>query len=98
MRKTTLAGLLARRVDEIHLAPFEQGEIGTDLFRHACLMGLKRLVSKTATASTAPPIRSLDQGEEPRAPCVRPGRGPTLVVAWRRLIDKFDARRISASP
>src|SRR6478609_2241202 len=33
-------------VDGIHLAPFEQGEIGPDLFRHACLMGLKGLVSK----------------------------------------------------
>ena len=38
--------LLARRVDGIHLAPFEQGEIGPDLFRHACLMGLEGLVSK----------------------------------------------------
>ena len=37
---------LARRVDGIHLAPFEQGEIGPDLFRHACLMGLEGLVSK----------------------------------------------------
>jgi len=28
MRKTKLARLLARRVDGIHLAPFEQGETG----------------------------------------------------------------------
>ena len=42
MRKTNLA----RRVDGIHLAPFEQGEIGSELFRHACLMGLEGLVSK----------------------------------------------------
>ena len=28
------------------LATFEQGEIGPDLFRHACLMGLEGLVSK----------------------------------------------------
>lgn len=28
------------------LADFEQGEIGPDLFRHACLMGLEGLVSK----------------------------------------------------
>ncbi len=28
MHKTNLARLLARRVDGIHLAPFEQGEIG----------------------------------------------------------------------
>ena len=46
MRKTNLSRLLARRVDGIHLAPFEQGEIGPDLFRHACLMGLEGLVSK----------------------------------------------------
>jgi ATP-dependent DNA ligase len=46
MRKTNLARLLARRVDGIHLAPFERGEIGPDLFRHACLMGLEGLVSK----------------------------------------------------
>ena len=46
MRKTNLARLLARRVDGIHVAPFEQGEIGPDLFRHACLMGLEGLVSK----------------------------------------------------
>jgi ATP-dependent DNA ligase len=45
MRKTNLARLLAR-VDGIHLAPFEQGEIDPDLFRHACLMGLEGLVSK----------------------------------------------------
>jgi bifunctional non-homologous end joining protein LigD len=28
------------------LADFEQGEIGPDLFRHACLMGLEGVVSK----------------------------------------------------
>jgi len=33
MRKASLARLRARRVDGIHLAPFEQGEIGPDLFR-----------------------------------------------------------------
>jgi hypothetical protein len=38
--------LSARRVDGIHLAPFEEGEIGPELFRHACLMGLEGLVSK----------------------------------------------------
>src|SRR4029078_6642039 len=37
---------LARRVDGIFLSDFEQGEIGPDLFRHACLMGLEGLVSK----------------------------------------------------
>jgi bifunctional non-homologous end joining protein LigD len=46
MRKTNLARLLARRVDGIFISDFEQGEIGPDLFRHACLMGLEGLVSK----------------------------------------------------
>jgi bifunctional non-homologous end joining protein LigD len=46
LRKNNLARLLARRVNGIFLANFEQGEIGPDLFRHACLMGLEGLVSK----------------------------------------------------
>ena len=46
MRKTSLARLLAHRVDGIFLSDFEQGEIGPDLFRHACLMGLEDMVSK----------------------------------------------------
>ena len=54
MRKTNLSRLLARRV--VHLAPFEQGEIGPDLFRHACLMGLEGLVSKHGSALTAPAV------------------------------------------
>jgi ATP-dependent DNA ligase len=36
MRKTNLARLLARRPEGIFAAPFEQGEIGPDLFRKAC--------------------------------------------------------------
>ena len=46
MRKTNLARLLARRRDGIFVAPFEQGEIGPELFRAACNMGLEGLVSK----------------------------------------------------
>jgi ATP-dependent DNA ligase len=46
MRKTNLARLLARRPDGIFAAPFEQGEIGPDLFRAACKFGLEGLVSK----------------------------------------------------
>jgi bifunctional non-homologous end joining protein LigD len=51
MRKTNLARLLARRVDGIFLSDFEQGEIGPDLFRHACLMGLEGMVSKHRESS-----------------------------------------------
>lgn len=43
---TEFARLLARRPDGIFVAPFEQGEIGPDLFRAACNMGLEGLVSK----------------------------------------------------
>jgi bifunctional non-homologous end joining protein LigD len=46
LRKTNLALLLARRPDGIFVAPFEQGEIGPDLFRAAGAMGLEGLVSK----------------------------------------------------
>jgi bifunctional non-homologous end joining protein LigD len=46
LRKNNLARLLTRRVDGIFLSDFEQGEIGPDLFRHACLMGVEGLVSK----------------------------------------------------
>ncbi len=46
MRKANLARLLARRTEGVFIAPFDQGGIGPDLFRHACLMGLEGLVSK----------------------------------------------------
>jgi bifunctional non-homologous end joining protein LigD len=36
MRKASLAKLLYRRPDGIFTGSFEQGEIGPDLFRHAC--------------------------------------------------------------
>jgi ATP-dependent DNA ligase len=48
MRKTNLAQLLRGRPDGIFVAPFEQGEIGPDLFRAACNMGLEGMVSKRA--------------------------------------------------
>jgi bifunctional non-homologous end joining protein LigD len=46
MRKANLDRLLARRPDGIFVAPFEQGEIGPDLFWAACNLGLEGLVSK----------------------------------------------------
>ena len=46
MRKTNLARLLWGRSEGVHAAPYEQGEIGPDLFRHACLIGLEGMVSK----------------------------------------------------
>jgi len=46
MRKTKLERLLARRPEGVFINPFESGEIGPDLFRAACRMGLEGLVSK----------------------------------------------------
>jgi bifunctional non-homologous end joining protein LigD len=46
MRKANLERLLARRPEGIFVSPFELGEIGPDLFRAACRMGLEGLVSK----------------------------------------------------
>jgi bifunctional non-homologous end joining protein LigD len=48
MRKTNLQRLLSRRPDGIFTGSFESGEIGPELFRHACMMGLEGLVSKRA--------------------------------------------------
>jgi bifunctional non-homologous end joining protein LigD len=46
IRKANLSRLLARRVNGIFLSDFERGEIGPDLFRYACMLGLEGLVSK----------------------------------------------------
>jgi bifunctional non-homologous end joining protein LigD len=46
LRKNLLAKMLRRRVDGVILNDFDQGEIGPDLFRHACLLGLEGIVSK----------------------------------------------------
>jgi ATP-dependent DNA ligase len=48
LRKTNLARLLCGRPDGIFVAPFEQGEIGPDLLKAACNMGLEGMVSKPA--------------------------------------------------
>jgi len=46
MRKANLEPLLARRPEGVFVNPFERGELGPDLFRAACNMGLEGLVSK----------------------------------------------------
>ncbi|WP_439397312.1 RNA ligase family protein [Bradyrhizobium sp. PMVTL-01] len=46
LRKNALRRLLERRPEGIFVSPFEQGEIGPDLFRAACKMGLEGIVSK----------------------------------------------------
>ncbi|WP_346732898.1 ATP-dependent DNA ligase [Bradyrhizobium sp. 195] len=46
MRKVNLERLLARRPEGVFINPFELGELGPDLFRAACNIGLEGLVSK----------------------------------------------------
>jgi hypothetical protein len=46
MRKTSLDRLLAQRPEGIFVSPFARGEIGPDLYRAACKMGLEDIVSK----------------------------------------------------
>ena len=69
MRKTNLARLLRGGPEGIFLSPFEQGEIGSDLFAAACQMGLEGLVSKRRDRpQSGRQVKALDQGEEPGSP------------------------------
>jgi hypothetical protein len=62
---------LARRADGIHLAPFEQGEIGPDLFRAACDMMLEGLVSKRRDSRYRPgPSRDWIKVKNPKSPAM----------------------------
>jgi bifunctional non-homologous end joining protein LigD len=71
LRKTNLDRLLARRADGIHLAPFEQGEIGPDLFRAACDMMLEGLVSKRRDSRYRPgPSRDWIKVKNPKSPAM----------------------------
>jgi len=76
MRKANLARLLARRVDGIFLSPFEQGETGPDLFRHACKLGSKAWCRSTKIAPIGPAARRI--GSKSRTPPLRPCIGPRM--------------------
>jgi len=76
MRKANLALLLARRIDGIHLADFEQGEIGPDLFRHALPDGSRRAgLEASRQPLSRRPVPALDQGQEPAASSLQSGAG-----------------------
>jgi hypothetical protein len=76
MRKAKLDRLLARRPDGVFVHPFERGEIGPDLFRAACMMGLEGLVSKRRDRPyRGGPVEGLAQGEEPQSPGGATGDG-----------------------
>jgi hypothetical protein len=67
MRKPNLARLLARRPDGIFAAPYEQGEIGPDLFEAACNMGLGAWCRSVRIALSGRTVEGLDQDQEPQA-------------------------------
>jgi bifunctional non-homologous end joining protein LigD len=75
-RKTNLARLLARRADGIFVAPTEQGEIGPDLFRAACRMGLCGFGLEASRPSLSGwPVEALGEDQEPVASGDEPGDG-----------------------
>jgi bifunctional non-homologous end joining protein LigD len=64
--------LLARCADGIHPAPFEQGEIGPDLFKVACGMMLEGLVSKRRDSRyRAGPSRDWIKVKNPKSPAMK---------------------------
>jgi ATP-dependent DNA ligase len=54
LRKINLARLLKRRIPGVFFAEYEEGEIGWDLFRVACNMGLEGIVSKRRDRAYTP--------------------------------------------
>ncbi|WP_312016143.1 hypothetical protein [Bradyrhizobium sp. JYMT SZCCT0428] len=96
MRKTNLARQLAGHVDGIFISDFERGEIGPELFRHACLMGLEGLVSKLADRPYRP-ARSPNwvKVKNPASPAML--RGCLLMNVWVDVdTSKQSGRRPSA--
>src|ERR1700758_1992046 len=85
LRETSLERLLARRPEGIFVNPFERGEIGPDLFRAACRMGLEGLVSKH-------PIRNLGHFSLSLGACVH------LSFAKRAWHDRTTPFRLVFSP
>jgi hypothetical protein len=68
MRKANLARLLRRRPEGIFINPFEQGEIGPDLFPQGLRVraGGPRLEASRPALSIRQ-LKALDQGQEPEA-------------------------------
>jgi bifunctional non-homologous end joining protein LigD len=72
MRKANLARLLAGRSDGILIAPYEQGEIGPELFQKACEFGYEGLVSKHCQrAYRAGRVSVLDQDKKSDHPAMK---------------------------
>jgi ATP-dependent DNA ligase len=85
VRKTNLARLLKRRVPGIFIADYEQGEVGRDLFRVACDMGLEGIVSKGRDrAYVAGKCRHWLKTKKPAHPAYNRVRDQLLVTRSRK--------------
>ena len=84
-RKINLARLLKRRIPGIFIAEYEQGEIGRDLFRVACSMGLEGIVSKRRDRAYAPgKCRHWVKTNNPAHPAYSRVRDQLLVTRSRK--------------
>ena len=85
LRKTNLARLLKRRIPGVFIAEYEQGEIGRDLFRVACSMGLEGIVSKRRDCAYAPgKCRHWVKTKNPAHPAYSRVRDQLLVTRSRK--------------
>jgi hypothetical protein len=92
-----LARLLARRADGIHLAPFEQGEIGPELFRAACSMMLEGLGIETSRQPLPSwPVAGLDQGQEPEVGRDESRQGRFLLAVRFERLPKYGGEKSPA--
>ena len=86
--------MLARRADGIHLAPFEQGEIGPDLFRAACDMMLEGLVSKRRDSRyRSGPSRDWIKVKNPKSPAMNRAKD----ALWH-LVSEFQRSLVHLDP
>src|SRR5690242_2113268 len=76
MRKANLQRLLSRRPDGIFVSEFEQGEIGPDLFRKACAIGLRALSRSVLIDLTG--AVALRTGSRSRTVSTRPSAGERI--------------------
>jgi ATP-dependent DNA ligase len=84
-RKTNLARPLRRRIPGVFIAEYEQGEIGRDLFRVACSMGLEGIVSKRRDSAYAPgKCRHWVKTKNPAHPAYSRVRDQLLVTRSRK--------------
>jgi hypothetical protein len=92
MRKTNLARLLARRIDNIFLSDFDPGPVSACLHAGAGGHGVKALREHLPRR----PVPALDQDQEPTASSVRPVAGSVRLSrgGWQERSRPFHSRSL----